>query len=101
MASSINLELSSIFEYVYLTAYIRYCAEDKYLKFWELKDRKIGNHEFLLITKGTGQFNINNRTYNVKKMIWFFLNLTFATTESLSRCPLNFFAFILTSMFQI
>jgi YesN/AraC family two-component response regulator len=67
MASSINLELSSIFEYVYLTAYIRYCAEDKYLKFWELKDRKIGNHEFLLITKGTGQFNINNRTYNVKE----------------------------------
>lgn len=47
MASSINLELSSIFEYVYLTAYIRYCAEDKYLKFWELKDRKIGNHILL------------------------------------------------------
>jgi AraC-like DNA-binding protein len=52
-------------DYSFITPYIRYCAEDKYQNPWELKNRKIGDYEFVFITKGTGQFTIEGNVYKV------------------------------------
>jgi AraC-like DNA-binding protein len=66
MTSQIVLDSSNFTDYTYVFPYIRYCNEDKYRSSWELEGRVIGDYEFILITKGTAQFVIDNRTYDVK-----------------------------------
>ena len=53
-------------DYCYITPYIRYCEEDRYKSHWELPLRKLGDYEFVLITRGTGIFSINDCIHNVK-----------------------------------
>ena len=66
MKSQIVIDFKNYAEYSYIIPYIRYCAEDKYNSFWELPNRKIGDFEFILITKGSGRFIIAGQEYNVK-----------------------------------
>lgn len=60
------VDANNFASYNYMTSYIRYYNEDKYQKPWELKKRKIGDYEFIFVTKGTGQFTIDGLVYNVK-----------------------------------
>lgn len=63
------LNLDTFSKYNTVAPYIRYCNEDKYhaKNPWELKKRMIGDYEFVFITKGNGQIEIENTCYNVKK----------------------------------
>ena len=53
-------------DYSYIIPYIRYCAEDRYHTLWKLEERSINDYEFIFITEGTGQFEIDSKVYNIK-----------------------------------
>ena len=61
---SIMINSANYSDYSYIIPYIRYCMEDKYQSHWELKQRKIKDYEFIFVTQGTGQFTIEDRTYD-------------------------------------
>lgn len=67
MNSQITINSSNYSSFSYLTPYIRYCAEDKYISPWELPRRKINDYELLFFTGGKGTFTIEDRTYDVKE----------------------------------
>jgi len=60
------LDLNGINLCRHMIPYIRYSNEDKYENPWMLKERKISDHEFILVTKGSGVFYIEDRMYHVK-----------------------------------
>jgi AraC-like DNA-binding protein len=66
MAIAPSINSSNFASYNYFLPYVRYSAEDKYQNSWTLRNRQIFDNEFIFITKGTGQFTIENRTYDVK-----------------------------------
>lgn len=57
---------SNYMDYSLITPYIRYCEEDRYREPWRLAERKIGDHEFIFITRGAGRFLLEDRSYDVK-----------------------------------
>ena len=66
MARQITINNSNYMDYSFITPYIRYCEEDRYKQPWELADRKIGDYEFVFVTRGTGRFAIEDRIYDVR-----------------------------------
>jgi AraC-like DNA-binding protein len=45
--------------------YIRYCAEDRYTQDWVLEPRRLSDYEFIFVTRGEGEFMIEERAYRV------------------------------------
>lgn len=64
--TNITLHAGNIDQVGYLIPYIRYSNEDTYDQPWFLPDRRIYDYEFILVTRGTGEFIIEDRRYPVK-----------------------------------
>lgn len=67
MRSHTEINSSNYYSFGCFQPYIRYYAEDYYDTEWELKRRKISDHELLFFTGGEGEFSIEGRNYHVKK----------------------------------
>lgn len=90
MAVNVNINSNNFTNYQHFFPYIRYCAEDKYSDPWTLRTRKIFDCEFILITKGTGVFTIEGRTYNVKANDLIFIRPGKNHSGSSVSLPFNF-----------
>lgn len=66
MQTNLSLTANNIDQYSYIVPYVRYSNEDKYSSPWFLPVRKIYDNEFIFVTKGSGEFSIEDRVYPVK-----------------------------------
>lgn len=64
---SLIINTSNFHEFSYIVPYIRHCHEDKYNSKWILEKRKIIDYELIYITKGKGQFIIDDKQYTVQE----------------------------------
>lgn len=61
-----NIKPNNFSLVTYLLPYLRYAALDEYENLWQLPERIIYDHEFLLITQGEGYFTIDGYDFTVK-----------------------------------
>lgn len=91
MTATIMINSNNFANYNYIIPYVRYLAEDKYQASWTLRNRKIFDYELILITKGTGQFTIEGRVYDVKANDLLLIKPNKWHRSNSVKLPFNFF----------
>lgn len=88
--ANILFDINNLEQYSLMIPYIRYCNEDYYDTHWLLPERRIFDHELILIISGSVQLQIENRRYRAEAgdLIFFKPNLLH-TAKALSL-PLRF-----------